>query len=119
MKLAQSALLSLVLCSSAAMAQDCTAPTAPQLPDGASSTMEQMLEGQKAVKTFQAANLDYMKCLEPALAAAEAKVKDGVEGAADEYKQVEEAYNTAVSTEEEVAGQFNTEIREYKAANPD
>ena len=45
MKLAQSALLSLVLCSSAAMAQDCTAPTAPQLPDGASSTMEQMLEG--------------------------------------------------------------------------
>ena len=118
MKLAQTAILSLTLGSSVALAQDCTAPTAPQLPDGASSTMEQMLEGQKAVKTYQAANLEYMKCLEPMLAAAEAELKEGVEGAAEKYKQVEDSYNSAVSAEEEVAGQFNTEIREYKAANP-
>ena len=29
-----------------------------------------------------------------------------------------DAYNAAVSAEEDVAGRFNTEIREYKAANP-
>jgi hypothetical protein len=118
MKLAQTAILSLALGSGSALAQDCTAPTAPQLPDGASSTMEQMLEGQKAVKAYQAANLEYMKCLEPVLAAAEAELKEEVEGAAEKYKQVEDSYNAAVSAEEEVAGQFNTEIREYKAANP-
>jgi hypothetical protein len=28
------------------------------------------------------------------------------------------AYNEAVSAEEALAGQFNTEIREFRAANP-
>ena len=110
--------LALALSANAAMADDCMAPKTPQLPDGASSTMEQMLEGQKAVKAFQAANLEYMKCLKPTRRDAEVQVKEGTEGAADAYKAIEERYNAAVSVEEEVAGQFNTEIREYKAANP-
>ncbi len=118
MKLAQAALLSLALGSGTALAADCTAPEPPELPDGATSNMEQMLAGQKAVKAYQALNMDYMKCLEPALAAAEAELEGGAEGAAEKYKQIEEAYNAAVSAEEAVAGQFNTEIREYKAANP-
>ena len=80
--------------------------------------MEDMLAGQKAVKTFQTANLEYMKCLEPALAEAEAAVKAGEEGAAEAYQSAQDTYNAAVSAEEAVAGQFNTEIREYKAANP-
>lgn len=109
--------LALALGSTSVLAADCEMPTAPSMPDGASSSMEQMLEGQKAVKTFQAANLDYMKCLEPQMAAATAAIEAGEEGAADKYKALEEAYNGAVSVEEEVAGQFNTEIREYKAAN--
>ena len=118
MKTIRYSVLALALCSTSSLAGDCEPPAKPELPDGASSTMEQMLEGQKAVKAFQAANLEYMKCLEPALAAAEAEAKEGVEGAVDKYKEVEEVYNAAVSAEEEVAGQFNTEIREYKAANP-
>lgn len=110
--------LALALGSTSALAADCEGPTAPTLPDGASSTMEQMLEGQKAVKAYQAANLEYMKCLEPELNAATAAVQAGEDGAEEKYKALEKAYNGAVSTEEEVAGQFNTEIREYKAANP-
>ena len=110
--------LALAMGSASALAGDCTPPEAPALPDGATSTMEQMLEGQKAVKAFQAANLDYMKCLEPSLTAAEAALKEGEEGAAETYQAVQDSYNAAVSAEEEVAGQFNTEIREYKAANP-
>jgi hypothetical protein len=109
--------LALALGSTSVLAADCEMPAAPTLPDGASSSMEQMLEGQKAVKTFQAANLDYMKCLEPAMAAAAAAIEAGEEGADEKYKGLEEKYNGAVSVEEEVAGQFNTEIREYKAAN--
>lgn len=117
MKLIKYSALALALGSTSALAADCDMPTAPSLPDGASSTMEQMLEGQKAVKVFQAANLEYMKCLEPELSAATAAAEAGEEGAAEKYKALEEAYNGAVSAEEEVAGQFNTEIREYKAAN--
>lgn len=118
MKFLTNAAFALSLAATAAVADDCTAPETPQLPDGASSTMEQMLEGQKAVKAFQSANLAYMQCLEPVLSAAEMQVKEGAEGAADAYKAIEDRYNAAVSAEEEVAGQFNTEIREYKAANP-
>ena len=105
-----------------AAAEDCTAPEAPSLPDGGSSTMEQMLEGQKAVKAFQAENLEYMGCLEARFTAAEEAAKKGSDeekaAAQEEYTEAMNAYNAAVTKEEEVAGQFNTEIREYKAANP-
>ncbi len=110
--------LALALGSTPALAADCEAPAAPELPDGATSTMEQMLAGQKAVKAFQTANLEYMKCLEPGLTAAEAAVQAGEEGATEKYQAAQETYNAAVSAEEAVAGEFNTEIREYKAANP-
>jgi hypothetical protein len=118
MKTINSVILALSLGSAASFAGDCEQPNAPQLPDGASSSMEQMLAGQKSVKAFQTANLEYMACLEPQLTAAQAAAKEGAEEARATHKQIEEAYNAAVSMEEEVAGQFNTEIREYKAANP-
>ena len=43
---------------------------------------------------------------------------DAKDEATAAYNKAVEMYNAAVSAEEEVAGQFNTEIREYKAANP-
>lgn len=114
------ALVGLALTSTAAVAQECTAPVVPDLPNGATSAMEDMLEGQKSVKAFQTSNLEYMSCLDPQIAAAVEAAK--ADSATDEQKAaakaLEEAYNAAVSMEEEVAGQFNTEIREYKAANP-
>lgn len=118
MKNLRMAVLGLALTSAMSMADDCVAPVAPDIPDGEDSTLEQMLEGQKAVKAFQAANLEYMSCLEPKLAAAEAAVKEGTEGAAEQYTALQESYNAAVSREEELAAKFNTEIRDYKTANP-
>lgn len=118
MKMIKYTALALALGCTSALAADCDMPSSPQLPDGGAASMEQMLAGQKAVKTFQTANLAYMQCLEPALAAAEAAAKEGDDAATEKYKEIEAAYNAAVSQEEEVAGQFNTEIREYKAANP-
>ncbi|MEM1114628.1 MAG: hypothetical protein AAGI11_22135 [Pseudomonadota bacterium] len=121
MRIMQTALASLTLFSAASFA-DCDAPASPVLPDGATASMQDMLEGQKAVKAFQAANMDYMGCLEKVFNAA---AKDADSGNDDEKAAATEvhdkavaAYNDAVSKEEEVAGQFNTEIREYKAANP-
>lgn len=123
MKKLQIAALALALGSSAGMAGDCSGPEAPTLPDGATASMEDMLAGQKAIKAYQAANLEYMGCLEKEFTAAEATAlestsEDDKQAAQASYQEAVDAYNAAVSQEEEVAGQFNTEIREYKAANP-
>lgn len=111
-----------LLFTAGAAADDCTAPEAPALPNGETSTMEDMLGGQKAVKAFQAANLEYMSCLETRFTAAQEAAKSGSDeeksAAQATYTEAMDAYNAAVTKEEEVAGQFNAEIREYKAANP-
>jgi hypothetical protein len=114
--------LSLILGSSMASAADCVNPDAPSIPDGASSTMEQMIDGQKAVKAFQATNIEYMSCLETRINEAEANTAEtsGAEKEASQKLSTEtsDAYNQAVSAEESVAGAFNSAIRDYKAANP-
>lgn len=114
--------LSLILGSSMASAADCVNPDAPTIPDGASSTLDQMIAGQKGVKAFQASNIEYMSCVEARIKAAETTVaeakgeeKETIQKALDESL---DAYNQAVSAEEAVAGGFNSAIREYKAANP-
>ena len=118
----KSAILGLALGSSVSFAGDCVQPESPVMPDGANSSMEDMLNGQKSVKTFQTANLEYMGCLEKEFTAAEAATLEGSDeeqaAAKATYDKSVDAYNSAVSKEEEVAGQFNTEIREFKAANP-
>ncbi len=110
----------LALGSSATFAAECEQPAQPTLPDGATATKEQMLDGQKQVKAFQAANLDYMKCLEAVFTEAEELVTTGkaedLEATKKNYQQAIDAYNAAVSSEETVAGDFNTQIRKYKAA---
>jgi hypothetical protein len=115
------ALLGLTLVTTQAFAE-CTQPEAPAMPDGATGSMEDMLAGQKSVKSFQEANVDYMKCLEVAFTAAEAAAQEGTDeekaAATEAYTSGMDAYNDAVSQEEAVAGQFNVEIRDYKAANP-
>ena len=113
--------LTLVLGSSASIAE-CVAPAHPSMPDGGSASMADMIEGQKSVKSFQADNIAYMACLEKLFTEAEAAAKTGSDeekaAAMAVHKQALSEYNSAVSAEEEVAGQFNTEIREYKEANP-
>ena len=118
MKTIRMLVLGLTLGSAVSMAEECVAPDAPQVPEGKEATLEQMLAAQKSIKEFQAANLSYMGCLEPMLSAAEASAKEGEEGAVENYQKIQDTYNAAVSREEEVAGKFNAEIRDYKAANP-
>lgn len=112
----------LMLTTGHAVAQDCTAPEKPTLPDGSSATMEQMLEGQKTVKAYQAENVAFRECLEPGLEKAKLAAEQGEEGseeAVEAFMTLQESYNNSVSAEEAVAGQFNTEVREFKAANPE
>ena len=117
---------SLIICaalgSSSAFANDCIAPdTLPAIPDGKKASMKEMIAGQGAVKAFQAANVEYMGCMDPLIdAATEATKSDGAtEADMENLKAMEKAYNAAISREEELANSFNTAIREYKEANPD
>ncbi|MCR9105338.1 MAG: hypothetical protein NXI15_08620 [Gammaproteobacteria bacterium] len=114
------AAMGLLLGATGTTAADCTAPDVPTMPSGSTASMEEMLSGQQAVKAFQAANLEYMGCLDPMIAAAKAKA-DSEEATKDDLKtlkSLEEQYNAAVSEEEDLAGKFNAQIRAYKEANP-
>lgn len=113
-----------VLLASAPAWADCTAPEQPELPDGANASLEEMLAGQKAVKAFQAENKDYRKCVEARIEAARnageaAETKEAAAVAEETYSAAVESYNAAVAAEEQVAGDFNLQLREYKAATQD
>ena len=109
--------------SAALLAEDmCQQPDQPEALDGSSASMEAMLAGQKAVKAFQASNMEYMQCLEAKSATAEADSKNTQDSDAQalaraDYAKSIDAYNAAVSAEEEVAEAFNVALRAYKAAN--
>ena len=114
------ALVGLALGSAASIAGECTAPSLPTLPDGATATMEQMLAGQKAVKEYQAANSEYRACLDPQVSAAEvaAAGDSPSEEAQAALKKLNDDYNSSVSREEELAVKFNAALRDYKTAHP-
>jgi len=82
--------------------------------------LEQMLAGQKAVKDYQGANSEYRTCLEPKVSAAEVAAAGDSPGPElqETLKQLNDEYNASVSKEEELAIMFNTELHEYKEANP-
>ncbi|MEM9254430.1 MAG: hypothetical protein AAGA91_03225 [Pseudomonadota bacterium] len=120
MKFLSSALLSLTLASATAVAQDCAIPDTPDLPDGGSSTMEQMLEGQKTVKAFQEAATKYRECLDVKIAEATdaATADEATDADIAALRALEQQYNTSVSSEEALAEEFNTQIRTFKSVNP-
>ncbi|MDZ7783357.1 MAG: hypothetical protein U5K56_10670 [Halioglobus sp.] len=112
-------LAGLAFAAGAAQADDCAAPETPVVPDGKTASMEEMVAGQEEVKAFQTANLEYRNCLDPKIVAATANVtaEDASKEDVAELKELNEAYNEAVTREEHLAEQFNTQIREFKAAN--
>jgi hypothetical protein len=90
----------------------CDTPTAVVIPDGKSSTMEQMLAAQGQVKTYQTAMTAYLACIDAELDA------EG-EQAPDEFKSLMVSrHNAAVSEMEGVAAAFNDQIKAYRTANP-
>ncbi len=115
------ALIGLALGSTASIADECTAPTVPTLPDGATASMEQMLKGQEAVKAYQTVNTEYRTCLEPKITTAEDAAAGDSPGPElqETLKQLNEEYNASVSKEEELADKFNKERSAYMDANND
>jgi len=90
----------------------CEQPAAVTVPDGKTSTFEQMIEGQRVVRAYQAAMDQFLACLKTELDA------QG-EQAPDEFRLLMDSrHNAALSEMEGVAAAFNEQLRAYRAANP-
>lgn len=96
----------------------CTYPTPPaKLPDGATSTRDEMLAGKKLVTEFDKAIGEYNTCLQKeadeAIAKLAADDKDRETKKAEIQKMADQKHNAAVEADEQVAAQFNEQLRAY------
>jgi len=102
-----------VLASGTAVAQsECERPAATVIPDGASATLEEMLEAQTGVRGFLEAMEGYLDCMNARIESAnEETPPETVNGWI-------ELYNAAVAEMEALATRFNEERVAYQQANP-
>ena len=99
---------------------DCTYPPPPaKLPDGNNATMEEMLEGKKAVTQYNKDINAYVACikLEHETAVTNAGDKLTPQQKADMEKMEVQKNNAAVDQLQTIADRFNEQVRLYKAKN--
>lgn len=98
----------------------CSYPKAPTgLPDGNTATTEEMVAGQAAVKQYMADMDVYMKCLDDEAPAASAPLTDDQKKEQAKLEAIRaQKHNAAVTEMEQVADQFNAQIRAFRAKNP-
>jgi hypothetical protein len=88
----------------------CVYPPAIDVPDGATASNEEMISGQKAVKSYMAEMEAYLECLDKETA-------ELTEKETPEQKAIHtQRHNAAVDAMEATAAKFNEEVREYKTA---
>ena len=108
-----------------ALAQNCSHPANPAVPNGKTATEQEMVQGQQAVKNFMADSNAYLACLEEEGASFRDQVVNDSSLSDDEKKdrlakkdkEITEAHNGAVAKQEKVAAEFNEAVRDYRAAH--
>ena len=86
------------------------------IPNGGTATKEDMLEGQRGVKTYVAAMEVYLECIVDEEKAAMAAMEDmQPEDEQQRADAMNKKYNAAVDEMERLAAQFNAEVQAYKA----
>jgi len=104
-------LLALMAGGAAATSLACDYPALITVPDGQTSTMEELITAQSAVKDYMAGMEAYLECANEELSAAG-------DDAPAEYKSIMfSRYNAAVAEMEAVASSFNEQVQAYKEAN--
>lgn len=99
----------------APLALACDYPTRADVPDGTTATKEEMITGQRGVKTYMKAMEEYLSCIE----ATEQETVAGPVEQDEEAKQqridmLNKKYNAAVEEMNLLAEEFNTQVRAYK-----
>lgn len=106
--------ISLLIAGSSAIA--CDYPERVLIPNGNTATKEEMIEGQRGVKTYVAAMEVYLECIVEEEKQARATLADlQPEDEQEREDALNKKYNAAVDEMERVAAQFNAEVQAYRA----
>ncbi len=106
-------LLVIVAGGAAATSLACEYPALITVPDGETSTMEELITAQTAVREYMVGMEAYLACVMEELDAAG-------NNAPAEYKSIMfSRHNAAVAEMEAIASSFNEQVQAYKEANPD
>lgn len=106
------------LLATAAASAECSYPKAPSgLPDGATATQDEMVDGMKAIKEYNNQVTTYLNCLETEM---NTRIEAaGPEARADQVEQIKaihtKRHNAAVEELESTAARFNEQVKVYKA----
>jgi len=96
----------------------CDYPQRADVPDGAMASKQEMIAGQRAVKSYMNAMNDYLSCIEAA--EQETIAANGNTDEAAKQQKIEmynKKYNAAVDEMNLVAEEFNMQVRAYKQRN--
>ena len=85
------------------LAAHCTPPETPVIPDARSATMDELIQGQTAVRAFMSASNDHLECL--------SEIIDASDLAREEQAFLTSVYNRVVDAMESVADDFNEQVR--------
>ena len=110
----------LLLGASSLVFGECSRPAEPNIPNGATASLDEMKAGQKSVQAYVASTEAYLECRK-----AEEEKEDISQH--DEENQLKimaertDRHNAVVDDMQALAERFNMEVREYKAktATPD
>jgi hypothetical protein len=107
--------LSVVTIFAAPFALACDYPHRAEIPDGTSASKEQMIDGQRGVKSYMGEMENYLSCIE----AAEQETVAGGDDVDEDSKQqriemFNKKYNAAVEEMNLVAEEFNVQVRAFK-----
>lgn len=91
----------------------CDNPSMISVPDGATATMDQLLDVQDQIKAYMAEMEAYLACINEETEAA------GEDATAEFKSLMVTRYNTAVTEMETVAASFNEQVQAFRAANPE
>ena len=96
----------------------CDYPSRVLIPNGSTATKEDMLDGQRNVKSYVSEMEVYLECIVEDEKVAVAAM-DNLEAEVEQQREdmINKKYNAAVDEMERLAAQFNAEVQAYKAKN--
>lgn len=102
-----------IFMSGTAVAQsNCNRPDSINIPDGASASLDQMIEAQNGVRGYVSSMEEYLECMDSMIDDADEETD------ADTVNSWINQYNAGVDEMEATAQRFNEERAAYQQANP-
>ena len=101
----------------ASMALSCDYPERTDVPDGSTATKDEMVAGQRSVKSYMAAMEEYLSCIETAEQETIAGGDLDEDAKQQRIAMFNKKYNAAVEAMNLFAEQFNALVRAYKDRN--